>query len=52
MWAPSVIEKDGKYYMFFGAHDVQPGQIGGIGVGFANKPQGPLSRCSRKTPDQ
>lgn len=41
MWAPSVIEKDGKYYLFFGANDVKPGQIGGIGVAVANKPQGP-----------
>ena len=22
MWAPSVINKDGKYYLFFGANDV------------------------------
>jgi beta-xylosidase len=23
MWAPSVVEKDGKYYFFFGANDIQ-----------------------------
>jgi hypothetical protein len=41
MWAPSVIEKDGRYYLFFGANDVHEGEIGGIGVAAADKPQGP-----------
>jgi predicted alpha-1,6-mannanase (GH76 family) len=41
MWAPGVIEKDGKYYFFFAANDVQPGQEGGIGVAVANTPEGP-----------
>lgn len=41
MWAPSVIEKDGKYYFFFGANDVHEGEIGGIGVAVADKAEGP-----------
>ncbi|MBN2063906.1 MAG: glycoside hydrolase family 43 protein [Sedimentisphaerales bacterium] len=41
MWAPGVISKDGKYYLFFGANDVHPGEIGGIGVAVADKPEGP-----------
>ncbi|TJZ63427.1 arabinan endo-1,5-alpha-L-arabinosidase [Sphingobacterium olei] len=41
MWAPAVIEKDGKYYLFFGANDVHEGQVGGIGVAVADKPEGP-----------
>lgn len=41
MWAPSVFEKDQKYYLFFGANDVHQGEIGGIGVSVADKPQGP-----------
>jgi beta-xylosidase len=41
MWAPSVIEKNGKYYLFFGANDVHEGEIGGIGVAVSDKPQGP-----------
>ncbi len=41
MWAPGVISKDGKYYLFFGANDVHPGQIGGIGVAVAERPEGP-----------
>lgn len=43
MWAPSLIEKKGKYYLFFGANDIQNDQqYGGIGVAVANKPEGPF----------
>lgn len=41
MWAPSVFEHEGKYYFLFGANDVQPGQLGGIGIAVADKPEGP-----------
>lgn len=41
MWAPSVLQKDKQYYLFFGANDVHKGEIGGIGVAVADKPQGP-----------
>ncbi len=41
LWAPAAIEKDGKYYLFFGANDVHEGEIGGIGVAVADKPEGP-----------
>jgi predicted alpha-1,6-mannanase (GH76 family) len=41
MWAPGVIEKGGKYYFFFAANDVHPGQVGGIGVAVASSPEGP-----------
>ncbi|MBR6560009.1 MAG: glycoside hydrolase family 43 protein [Alistipes sp.] len=42
LWAPAAVEKDGKYYLFFGANDVHPGEVGGIGVAVADKPQGPF----------
>jgi beta-xylosidase len=43
MWAPAVTEKDGKYYFFFGANDIQNDQqVGGIGIAVANKPEGPF----------
>jgi beta-xylosidase len=43
MWAPSVIEKNGKYYLFFGANDIQSDrEVGGIGVAVADKPSGPF----------
>ncbi|RZL41236.1 MAG: arabinan endo-1,5-alpha-L-arabinosidase [Pedobacter sp.] len=43
MWAPSITEKDGKYYLFFGANDIQSdNEVGGIGVAVSDKPQGPF----------
>jgi len=43
MWAPSVIEKGGKYYLFFGANDIQSdSETGGIGVAVADRPEGPF----------
>ncbi|KAH0435981.1 glycosyl hydrolase family 43 [Colletotrichum camelliae] len=43
MWAPATIERDGKYYIYFGANDIQEGEskVGGIGVAVADKPEGP-----------
>jgi beta-xylosidase len=42
MWAPSVIEKDGKYFFLFGANDIQSdAESGGIGIAVADKPEGP-----------
>src|SRR3954465_6276975 len=43
MWAPSIIEKDGWYYLFFGANDIQNDQqAGGIGVARSRQPGGPF----------
>jgi len=43
VWAPSIIEKDGKYYLFFGANDIQNDhEVGGIGVAVSDKPDGPF----------
>lgn len=43
MWAPSVVEKDGKYYFFFGGNDIQKdSEVGGIGVAVADRPEGPF----------
>lgn len=41
LWAPSVIQNRGQYFLFFGANDVHEGEVGGIGVAVANKPEGP-----------
>lgn len=42
MWAPAIVKKKKKYYLFFGANDIQSNnEYGGIGVGVARKPQGP-----------
>ena len=43
LWAPSIVEKDGWYYLFFGANDIQNDQeLGGIGVARARTPNGPF----------
>lgn len=43
MWAPSITQKDGKYYLFFGANDIQSDkEVGGIGVAVSDKPEGPF----------
>ncbi|MBN1816240.1 MAG: glycoside hydrolase family 43 protein [Sedimentisphaerales bacterium] len=41
LWAPAIVQKDGKFYLFFGANDVHEGEIGGIGVAVADRPDGP-----------
>jgi beta-xylosidase len=43
MWAPSITQKDNKYYLFFGANDIQSDQeVGGIGVAVSDRPEGPF----------
>ncbi|QDA58838.1 glycoside hydrolase family 43 protein [Hymenobacter jejuensis] len=42
MWAPAVVHKGGKYFLFFGANDVHEGEVGGIGVAVADRPEGPF----------
>ena len=41
MWAPAVIQANNKFYLFFGGNDVHEGEVGGIGVAVADKPEGP-----------
>jgi len=46
MWAPAIVAKGGKYYLFFGANDYHPEKAneppGGIGVAVADSPAGPF----------
>jgi beta-xylosidase len=43
MWAPAIVGKEGKYYLFFGANDIQSdNETGGIGVAVADAPSGPF----------
>ncbi len=43
MWAPAIVQKDNKYYLFFGANDIQSdAETGGIGVAVSNTPGGPF----------
>lgn len=42
MWAPAIIKKSNKYYLFFSANDIQNNnEKGGIGVAVSDKPEGP-----------
>lgn len=44
MWAPAILEKDGKYFLFFSANDIQKNEErGGIGVAVSDKPEGPYN---------
>ncbi len=44
MWAPAIIEKNGKYYFFFSANDIQNGnEKGGIGIAISDNPAGPFT---------
>lgn len=43
LWAPSIVFKDGWYYLFFSANDIQNDQqVGGIGIARARRPNGPF----------
>ncbi len=43
LWAPAVIHANDKYYIFFGANDIQSNnELGGIGVAVADNPAGPF----------
>lgn len=43
MWAPAVVEKDGQWFFFFAANDIQNDQqAGGIGVAVGDRPEGPF----------
>ncbi len=50
MWAPAILKKDKKYFLFFSANDIQSKErnkikddtLGGIGIAVADKPNGPF----------
>ncbi|PSR53848.1 arabinan endo-1,5-alpha-L-arabinosidase [Adhaeribacter arboris] len=44
MWAPAMVEKGNKYYLFFGGNDIHDDtkEVGGIGVAVADNPAGPF----------
>ena len=56
LWAPCVVKKEDRYFLFFGANDLQSPEsrwwnpavhslddVGGIGVAVATQPEGPYS---------
>lgn len=43
IWAPAIVEKDKRYFLFFGANDIQSDkENGGIGVAVSKSPDGPF----------
>lgn len=43
LWAPAVVQANGKYYFYFGANDIHSDkEVGGIGVAVADNPAGPF----------
>lgn len=44
IWAPTAIYRNGKYYLFFAANDIQKNEKGpgGIGVAVSDSPSGPF----------
>jgi beta-xylosidase len=44
MWAPAIVHREAKYFLFFAANDIQnEQQTGGIGVAVSDKPDGPFT---------
>ena len=43
LWAPANVKNKGRYFLFFGANDIQNDhETGGIGVAVSDQPQGPF----------
>lgn len=43
VWAPSAVEKDGKYYIIFSTNDIHPDdEVGGLYIGVSSQPEGPF----------
>ncbi|MBQ7335927.1 MAG: family 43 glycosylhydrolase [Clostridia bacterium] len=43
IWAPTVVEKKGKYYLIFAANDIHSEEeIGGLYIGVCDRPEGPF----------
>lgn len=43
VWAPAIVQKNDKYFLFFGANDIQNNnEYGGIGVAVSDHPDGPF----------
>ena len=43
VWAPTVVEKDGKYYLIFASNDIHSDkEPGGLEIAVSDKPEGPF----------
>ncbi len=50
VWAPTAIEKNGKYYLIFASNDIQTDdEIGGLEIAVSDSPSGPFKSLTGKT---
>lgn len=50
VWAPTIIEKNGKYYLIFASNDIQSDdEIGGLEIAVSDSPTGPFVNHIGKT---
>lgn len=50
VWAPTIIDKDGRYYLIFASNDIQNNeQIGGLEIAVADNPAGPFVSHTGRT---
>lgn len=50
VWAPTAIEKSGKYYLIFASNDIQSDdEIGGLEIAVSDSPSGPFKSLTGKT---
>ena len=43
VWAPTIIEKNGRYYLIFAGNDIQNNEeVGGLEIAVSDSPQGPF----------
>lgn len=50
VWAPTAIEKNGKYYLIFASNDIQSDdEIGGLEIAVSDSPAGPFRNLTGKT---
>lgn len=50
VWAPTIVEKNGKYYLIFASNDIQNNEeIGGLEIAVSDSPKGPFVNHTGKT---
>lgn len=43
VWAPTIVEHEGRYYLIFAANDIQSdGEVGGLEIAVSDSPAGPF----------
>lgn len=48
IWAPTVIEKNGKYYLIFASNDIHKDEdLGGLEIAVSDRPEGPFKAYTK-----